>query len=44
MEASGGSRPHRSFTAGGRAKDYIEKKLAKYLDPKADPAQLPTNA
>jgi hypothetical protein len=30
------------FLWRGRAKDYIEKKLEKYLDPKADPAQLPT--
>src|SRR5687767_6040089 len=30
------------FLWRGRAKDYIEGKLAKYLDPKADPAQLPT--
>ena len=32
------------FLWRGRAKDYIEKKLAKYLDPKEDPAQLPTTA
>jgi Putative polyhydroxyalkanoic acid system protein (PHA_gran_rgn) len=30
------------FLWRGRAKDYIEKKLAKYLDPTTDPAQLPT--
>ena len=30
------------FLWRGRAKDYIEKKLAKYLDPEADPTQLPT--
>ncbi len=32
------------FLWRGKAKDYIEKKLAKYLDPKEDPAQLPTTA
>ena len=32
------------FLWRGRAKDYIEKKLAKYLDPNEDPAQLPTTA
>lgn len=32
------------FLWRGRAKDYIEKKLAKYLDPKEDPALLPTTA
>jgi hypothetical protein len=30
------------FLWRGRAKDYIEGKLAKYLDPQTDPAQLPT--
>jgi hypothetical protein len=30
------------FLWRGRAKDYIESKLAKYLDPKAEPSQLPT--
>lgn len=30
------------FLWRGRAKDYIESKLAKYLDPKAAPAELPT--
>ena len=30
------------FLWRGRAKDYIEGKLAKYLDPKTDPSQLPT--
>jgi hypothetical protein len=30
------------FLWRGRAKDYIEKKLAKYLDPAANPAELPT--
>lgn len=30
------------FLWRGRAKDYIESKLAKYLDPKATPADLPT--
>ena len=29
------------FLWRGRAKDYIEGKLAKYLDPQTDPAQLP---
>jgi hypothetical protein len=32
------------FLWRGRAKDYIEKKLAKYLDPTANPAELPTGA
>ncbi|HEU0032491.1 MAG TPA: polyhydroxyalkanoic acid system family protein [Kofleriaceae bacterium] len=32
------------FLWRGRAKDYIEGKLAKYLDPKANPAELPTGA
>jgi hypothetical protein len=32
------------FLWRGRARDYIESKLAKYLDPNADPAQLPTGA
>lgn len=27
----------------GRAKDYIQDKLAKYLDPKSAPEQLPTS-
>lgn len=31
------------FLWRNRAKDYIQGKLAKYLDPKADPAQLPTS-
>ena len=31
------------FLWRGRAKDYIESKLAKYLDPKALPAELPTS-
>lgn len=31
------------FLWRGRAKDYIESKLAKYLDPKATPADLPTS-
>lgn len=30
------------FLWRGRAKDYIESKLAKYLDPKATPSDLPT--
>ncbi len=30
------------FLWRGRAKDYIESKLAKYLDPKLTPAELPT--
>ena len=30
------------FLWRNRAKDYIEKKLAKYLDPDVQPAQLPT--
>ncbi|MEO8699315.1 MAG: polyhydroxyalkanoic acid system family protein [Kofleriaceae bacterium] len=30
------------FLWRGRAKDYIEGKLSKYLDPKTDPTQLPT--
>jgi len=30
------------FLWRGRAKDYIQKKLAKYLDPQANPAELPT--
>ena len=30
------------FLWRGRARDYIEGKLAKYLDPKIDPSQLPT--
>jgi hypothetical protein len=30
------------FLWRGRAKDYIEGKLSKYLDPKTDPAELPT--
>lgn len=30
------------FLWRNRAKDYIEGKLAKYLDPQAVPAQLPT--
>jgi hypothetical protein len=29
------------FLWRGRARDYIESKLAKYLDPKAEPSQLP---
>lgn len=32
------------FLWRGRARDYIEGKLAKYLDPKAEPSQLPTGA
>ena len=32
------------FLWRGRAKDYIEKKLAKYLDPTAKPEELPTGA
>ncbi len=31
------------FLWRGRAKEYIESKLAKYLDPKAVPAELPTS-
>lgn len=31
------------FLWRSRAKDYIEKKLQKYLDPKAVPAELPTS-
>lgn len=31
------------FLWRGRAKDYIESKLAKYLDPKVTPAELPTS-
>ena len=31
------------FLWRNRAKDYIQGKLAKYLDPKAEPAQLPTS-
>jgi putative polyhydroxyalkanoic acid system protein len=31
------------FLWRSRAKDYIEGKLAKYLDPKAQPDQLPTS-
>ena len=30
------------FLWRNRAKDYIQSKLAKYLDPKAEPSQLPT--
>lgn len=30
------------FLWRSRAKDYIQGKLAKYLDPKTEPAQLPT--
>jgi hypothetical protein len=30
------------FLWRNRAKDYIQNKLAKYLDPKAEPSQLPT--
>jgi hypothetical protein len=30
------------FLWRSRAKDYIQGKLAKYLDPKAEPTQLPT--
>ena len=30
------------FLWRNRAKDYIQGKLAKYLDPTANPAQLPT--
>lgn len=30
------------FLWRNRAKDYIQGKLAKYLDPKAEPSQLPT--
>src|SRR5688572_430700 len=29
------------FLLRGRAKDYIQSKLAMYLDPKAEPSQLP---
>jgi hypothetical protein len=32
------------FLWRGRAKDYIESKLAKYLDPKVTEAELPTGA
>lgn len=31
------------FLWRNRAKDYIQGKLAKYLDPKAEPSQLPTS-
>jgi hypothetical protein len=31
------------FLWRGRAKEYIESKLAKYLDPKVTPAELPTS-
>lgn len=31
------------FLWRSRAKDYIEKKLQKYLDPKAVPSELPTS-
>ena len=31
------------FLWRGRAKDYIQRKLATYLDPKAAPDQLPTS-
>ena len=31
------------FLWRNRAKDYIQGKLAKYLDPAAQPAQLPTS-
>ena len=31
------------FLWRGRAKDYIQNKLATYLDPKAAPDQLPTS-
>lgn len=31
------------FLWRNRAKDYIQGKLAKYLDPKLEPAQLPTS-
>ncbi|HEY6173925.1 MAG TPA: polyhydroxyalkanoic acid system family protein [Kofleriaceae bacterium] len=31
------------FLWRGRAKDYIQNKLATYLDPKAAPEQLPTS-
>ena len=31
------------FLWRNRAKDYIQNKLAKYLDPKAEPSQLPTS-
>lgn len=30
------------FLWRSRAKDYIQGKLAKYLDPQAEPSQLPT--
>ena len=30
------------FLWRNRAKDYIQGKLAKYLDPEAEPAELPT--
>jgi hypothetical protein len=30
------------FLWRNRAKEYIQKKLAKYLDPQAEPSQLPT--
>jgi hypothetical protein len=31
------------FLWRGKAKDYIQGKLAKYLDPKAEPSSLPTS-
>jgi hypothetical protein len=31
------------FLWRNRAKDYIQGKLAKYLDPKVEPSQLPTD-
>jgi hypothetical protein len=31
------------FLLRGRAKDYIQGKLAMYLDPKTQPAELPTS-
>jgi len=31
------------FLWRGKAKDYIQGKLAKYLDPKVEPATLPTS-
>jgi hypothetical protein len=31
------------FLWRNRAKDYIQSKLAKYLDPKNEPSQLPTS-
>ena len=31
------------FLWRNRAKDYIQKKLAKYLDPQAVPSELPTS-